>query len=255
MKRIIVTGMLSFVAAGYALAADLPPAPPPPPRAPSVYVPVAPPPFSWTGFYIGGNFGGQWASQGNITDSLDPGISFNAGRASNGSFLGGGQVGANYQFNAFVVGVEGDFEWAANHNNNGNGVVVPSIGQTIQVTSNNRWLTTLTGRFGFAADRLLFYGKAGGAWVGNSNFTVTNATTGFAIATSNGSSNTGWTAGAGVEWAFAENWSTKLEYDYVGLSNNSYTVPATSSILPNDVFTASNHNIQMLTVGVNVIFH
>jgi outer membrane immunogenic protein len=255
MKRILMAAALALAAGSQVMAADLPPAPPPPPRAPAAYVPVVLPVYNWTGFYIGGNIGYQWASQGSISDSQNPGVDFNVGRASNGSFLGGGQIGANYQINAVVLGVEGDFEWAANHNNNGNGVVLPITGQTIQVTSNNRWLTTLTGRFGFAADRVLFYIKGGGAWVGNSNFTVTNATTGFAVATSSGSTNTGWTAGAGVEWAFAENWTTKLEYNYVGLSSTTYTVPSTSILLPGDVFTTGSRNIQTITAGINFIFH
>jgi outer membrane immunogenic protein len=235
-----------------AKAADLPVRPPPAPAyAPPVY---APPPFSWTGFYIGGNLGGAWGSQGSITDSLN-GIDFNAGRASNGAFTGGGQVGANYQFNNFVAGIEADFDWFANHNNNGNGVLVPSIGQTIQVTSNDRWLTTVAGRFGFAADHLLYYGKAGGAWVGNGNFTVTDATTGASVATSSGGTNTGWVAGAGVEWAFAPHWTGKLEYDYVGLSSKSYTVPAGAPVLANDTFSTSSRNVQMVTAGINYLFN
>ncbi len=67
MKRILVTALLSFVAGGAALAADLPPAAPPPPRAPAVYVP-APAAFTWTGFYIGGNLGGG-RNHGTITDT------------------------------------------------------------------------------------------------------------------------------------------------------------------------------------------
>src|SRR6266851_5024312 len=76
-------------------AADLPPAPAPAYKAPAV---VAPPPFSWTGFYVGGNLGAGW-SQGNVTDSAF-GLSYSTG--NNVSFIGGGQVGANYQINSFV---------------------------------------------------------------------------------------------------------------------------------------------------------
>ena len=116
MKRILVTALLSFVAGGAALAADLPPAAPPPPRAPAVYVP-APAPFSWTGFYIGGNLGGGF-NHGTITDTFDL---FSWGLNNKTTFVGGGQVGANYQFNSFVVGVEGDFDWFADNNNSGGG--------------------------------------------------------------------------------------------------------------------------------------
>jgi opacity protein-like surface antigen len=71
--------------------------------------PPLPPPFSWTGFYIGGNLGGAWVHS-NVTDRLF-GLSFNNGN-NRGVFIGGGQTGFNYQFTNFVVGVEGDFDWS-----------------------------------------------------------------------------------------------------------------------------------------------
>ena len=60
----------------------------------------------------------------------------------------------------------------------------------------------------------LFYGKAGGGWVGNDDFTINNLTTGTSITASN-NTNSGWLVGAGIEWAFAPNWSVKIEYDYL----------------------------------------
>ncbi len=149
-------------------AADLPPAPPPP-QAP-VFVPV--PPFSWTGFYLGGNLGAGW-NHGNISDSH--GL-FSWGANNSATFVGGAQVGFNYQINAVVLGLEGDFDWFANNNNSGGGTAIPgaAVGAVVQGSNNGRWLTTLTGRVGFAADRLLVYMKGGGAWVGSNNLTLTN---------------------------------------------------------------------------------
>jgi outer membrane immunogenic protein len=144
-----VLALLSIPVA--ARAADLKPAP--------VYskAPMMAPLFSWTGFYIGGNLGGAWAHR-NVTDSLF-GLNFNNG-TNNGVFVGGGQIGGNYQFSNFVVGVEGSFDWAANNNNATTGIVVPGLGgNTIQVTSNNTWITTLAARFAVAYDRVLFYEK------------------------------------------------------------------------------------------------
>jgi outer membrane immunogenic protein len=122
------------------------------------------------------------------------------------------------------------------------------------VTSNDRWLTTLTGRVGFAADRWLFYAKGGGAWVGNQSFTVNDVTTGASFTSSNGGWNSGWTAGVGIEWAFAGTWSLKVEYEYIGLANNSFTVPTGSPFLAGDVFTTSNHNMQTGLFGINYKF-
>jgi opacity protein-like surface antigen len=79
--------------------------------------------------------------------------------------------------------------------------------------------------------------------------------TGGSISVSNSNSNSGWLAGAGVEWAFAPNWTARLEYDFLGLSNKSYTVPAGSLVVPNDVITITNRDVQTLTVGVNYLFN
>lgn len=230
-----------------ASAADLKPAP--------VYTkaPVmAPPPFSWTGFYIGGNIGGAWAHD-NFTDSLF-GLGFNDGN-NNGVFIAGGQVGGNYQINNFVIGVEGTVDWASN-NNNATGVVVPGLGgSTVQITSNDTWIATLAGQLGVAYDRLLFYAKGGGAWIGNSGFTATNLATGASITGSNSNTINGWLIGAGLEWAFANTWTLKAEYDFIGLNGRTFTVPAGSPFLAGDTFTSSGNNIQMATVGVNFLFN
>jgi outer membrane immunogenic protein len=246
MKRVafaLATGLLC----GQALAADLPM--PAPPRAPAAYIPVAPP-FSWTGIYIGGNAGAAW-NRGSFSDAAGNGFTL---PTSNAVFTGGGQVGGNWQMGALVLGVEGQFDWLANQNNASAGIAFPPSGDVIQVISKDRWLTTLTGRIGVAADHWLFYAKGGGAWVGNHSFTVNDTTNGQSVSSSSGAWNTGWTVGGGIEWAFAGPWSVKLEYDYIKLSSNSFTVPATSTFLPNDTFTTANRNIQTVLFGVNYRF-
>jgi outer membrane immunogenic protein len=80
-------------------------------------------------------------------------------------------------------------------------------------------------------------------------------TTGTSVAFSNSNTNSGWLVGSGIEWAFAHNWTAKLEYDYLGLSNASYTLPATFPGLGADTFSTSGRNVQMFTVGINYLFH
>jgi outer membrane immunogenic protein len=230
-------------------AADLPAPPPPMPQAPAF---IAPPPFSWTGFYLGGNVGAGW-NHGNLSDSL--GL-YNWGANNSTTFVGGGQVGVNYQINMLVLGIEGDFDWFANNNNSGGGTAIATglvPGSFVQGSNNGRWLTTLTGRAGLAADRLLVYMKAGGAWVGSNNVTLTNLPTGASVSIGNGNTNTGWVAGAGLEWAFANNWTAKFEYDYVGLSDKSITV--TIPTVGADTFSTNSRNVQMVTVGINYLFN
>jgi outer membrane immunogenic protein len=151
LSALLVTSMAANAADVRARPA--PYAPPPP-----VY---APPPFSWTGFYLGGNIGGAWAHR-DVTDTFFLG-DFGNGN-NNGVFIGGGQVGYNWQVGYAVLGIEADFDGAANNNN------TRTVG-IVQVTSNNRWITTLAARFGLTNGPWLFYGKAGAGWVGNEDFT------------------------------------------------------------------------------------
>src|SRR5262249_51538235 len=196
-------------------------------------VKAAPPPlpiFSWTGFYIGGNIGGAW-SNNRWNDSLFL-TDFNNG--NNGVFIGGGQIRGNYQIRQFLIRAEWDFDWSANTNNSG-GVLVPGVG-AIAVTANNRWITTVAARFGVAVDHWMFYGKAGGGWVGTNNLTVTNLTTGVSLTcgsflNSCGNNNGGWLLGAGFEYAFTNNWTVKAEYDYLGLGNRTFVVPGGAPFL------------------------
>jgi outer membrane immunogenic protein len=234
---------------GSALAADLPPAPPP--RAPAAYAPPVLPVFNWTGFYIGGNLGAAWTSV-QVTDNLGNSWS----NTQQGVFTGGGQIGANYQFSWAVVGVEAAFDWLANNHNSSRAVSVPAAGgDTLQLSANDRWITTLAARFGVAADNWLFYGKAGGAWVGIGSPTVTDLTTGGSITASNSNSTTGWLAGAGVEWGFASNWTAKLEYNFIGLNDSHFTVTSGPALLVGDSISTHDVHVQTLTLGINYLFH
>jgi outer membrane immunogenic protein len=253
MKRMLMASAVALTAGGQALAADLPPPMAPPPRAPAAYIPVSPA-YNWSGFYIGGNLGAGF-SKGTFSDSF--GSTFNSSN-SNTSFLGGGQVGVNYEFyNGVVIGAEAMFDWAPNTNNNitatGAG---PAAGSSATAQLNNRWLTTVTGKLGYAWDRVLLYGKGGGAWVGqnNSNVSVTTAGATTATSLSSNSTNSGWTAGIGVEWAFAGNWSARAEYDYIGLTNQTYTVAPTGGVFAGDSISATSRSIQIVTAGLNYRF-
>src|SRR5262252_865952 len=220
----------------------------PAPYAPPAPV-YAPPPFTWTVFYLGGNIGGAWRND-NFSDTLS-GLNFSNGN-NNGVFIGGGQLGFNWQVSNFVLGFEWDIDGAANNNKTGT-VFIPALG-TIQVTSNNRWITTLAARFGVTNGPWLFYGKAGGGWVGSDDFTITNLTTGASITGSN-NSNSGWLVGVGIEWAFLPNWSAKVEYNFLGLDDRRFIAPAGFLSLTGDPFIERNRDIQMVKVGLNYRFN
>jgi|HubBroStandDraft_2_1064218.scaffolds.fasta_scaffold180649_1 outer membrane immunogenic protein len=199
MNRIFVTAMLSIVAAGSALAADLPQPAPPPPQAPAMYVPTVAPAYNWGGIYLGLN-GGYGFGNSDWTGGV-----VSSGSFSTSGFVVGGTLGFNYQWSALVLGAETDLDFT-DISGNGPG----SFCQNCQTS--NDWLGTTRARIGFAADRVLFYGTAGAAY-GDVKASAFN--------TSNSSTEVGWTAGAGVEAAFADNWTARIEYLYVDLSSGS----------------------------------
>jgi outer membrane immunogenic protein len=247
MKRLALAFALTVSAASAALAADLPV----PEKA---YVPSLP--YNWTGFYVGGNLGFGFID-GGFSDLLGNSLALPV--LPSGQFLGGGQAGFNYEFNGgLLIGAEADFEWLAQPNNTSGTLMLAnppgvSTGSSATVTVNNRWLTTVTGRLGYAFDRVLFYSKGGGAWVGSGNPTLNVDGAPVTITTSN--SNWGWTAGVGIEWAFWGNWSTRIEYDFVGLTGQTFTLPTSVGGLPaGDQFTGNNRDISMVTAGINYKF-
>jgi outer membrane immunogenic protein len=215
-----------------AQAADLPIA-----RRPEAVAPVtyAPPVYNWTGFYVGGNIGGGFAN----SSWSDP---FGGGNNtfSKDGFIGGGQIGYNAQYNWLVLGVEGDFDWTG-LNGSGN----DSLGNAINTKT--EWTSTATGRIGAAFDRLLVYGKGGVAFA-HDHSTLTDTFGGSASATN---IRTGWTAGAGLEYALDRNWTAKVEYDYLGFGSEALNLPTPA--FPAYATNASL-NVQEVKFGINYKF-
>jgi outer membrane immunogenic protein len=222
-----------FVASSAAFAADLGRPPPPPP--PPIF-------YNWTGFYIGANIGGAWAS-GTLTDTLT-GANFTGNHSG---VIGGGTAGYNWQISPnFVFGIEGTFDGTSiGKTSNTVGVTINGIPSVIQGSAGTNWVSTVAARFGIAQNNWLFYGKAGGGWADNTA-SLTNLTTGGSISTSNTKS--GWLLGAGIEYGVTSNWSIKAEYDYLGLSH--WT--AASPLLGDSLNVA--RQINMFTVGANYRF-
>jgi outer membrane immunogenic protein len=219
MKKILLAGTACLtLVSGSAMAADMRPA-----RAP-VYTkaPVMAPAYSWTGCYVGGNVGGIWATKDwSITTT---GVANSTQNIS--SWLGGGQVGCNYQVSTWVFGIQGDYDWT---NASGSANDAAFAGNTDH--SNIKALASVTGRVGYAWDRFLGYVKGGGAWE-NDNYAVTNNVTGVTAATAS-ETRTGWTVGVGGEYAFND-WLTGFaEYDYYdfGTKTNTFVTAAPPNAL------------------------
>ena len=213
-------------------AADLPIRPVPAPVAPVAY---APPVYNWSGFYIGGNVGGGFAD----SSWTDPFGGANNTFSKDG-FIGGGQIGANVQFNALVLGIEGDFDWTGLK-----GSGTDSADNTIN--TNTQWTSTVTGRVGGAFDRLLVYAKGGVAFANDES--SLNDTSGGTASTS--MTRTGWTAGAGIEYALAQNWTAKIEYDYLGFGSETLNLGTAAFPAYNPSATL---NVQEVKAGINFKF-
>ena len=177
----LAAALLVGVSSTAAMAADLPSR-----KVAPAYVAPAPI-FTWTGLYVGLQAGYAWDRV-----SLDNTFAAFPLTAKRDGFVGGGHIGYLYQTGPAVFGLEGDVE-----------------GTTIK---NSGLRASLRGRLGFAADRALFYVTGGGA-LANQNYSLVSP---FAPAFSTNASSTkiGWTLGGGVEYAFAPNWSARVEYRY-----------------------------------------
>ncbi len=245
-QRVALALVLCAGVMSSAQAADLPTAAPVPEKAPAAPI------YNWTGLYVGGNIGVPWSGQSgtNFSDTL--GSAFTA--PTNIQLMGGGQAGVNYQFwGGAVIGAEVMFDWLATNQHSPITATAPDGTSAFINAIDYRWLTTATARLGYAFDRLLFYGKGGGAWVASTSPGITTSGISANLAGTNTSS-AGWTAGFGLEWAFLDNWILRAEYDYVGLSNQTFTAPPGLPTFAGDVITYSDRNISMMTVAVNYKF-
>jgi outer membrane immunogenic protein len=193
---------------------------------------AAPPPYvayGWTGFYVGIEAGGGWA-RSTATVVTTPGTSFPPGFQGTpvdySGALGGFYGGYNYQFNQFLIGVDGDYTWAAlNGTATDFGVAAP-----FDVSHHNdeiNWVATVTGRVGYVFwDKWLVFAKGGWAWAGFSGSTTSTNPAGTINVSSTTSEETrdGWTVGGGFEYGFTEHWSVKLEGDYVKFNTANFNV-------------------------------
>jgi outer membrane immunogenic protein len=198
-----------------------------------MYVPVAPPVYNWSGIYVGVN--GGWGF--GYAKWTNPNVPASNSNQDSGGVIGG-TLGANYQMSSLVIGFEGDLDWS-DINTGRSGLFCNA---TAQCQTGNNWLGTLRGRVGYAMDRVLFYGTGGGVF-GNFQFTATGVT--------NAKTQTGWTAGVGVEVAFADNWTAKVEYLYANLGNGTCTTACGSPPLPISIGLTDN----LVRGGVNYKFN
>jgi outer membrane immunogenic protein len=199
-------------------------------KAPVYKAPMAVLPYNWTGFYVGATVGGVF---GDWSYSNPNG--FNSATNKVSGVLGGPTLGYNWQTGPWVLGVEGDWSWSDAKASDVSGC------SPFSCDNRYRWFATARGRVGYAFDRFLPYVTVGGAF--------THTATTFGSVDDGSKTFGGWTAGAGVEWAFWQHWSAKVEYLHMDFGDQTIFNPA---IATNIVHHDSNLNV--VRAGLNYKF-
>ena len=227
--------------------------------------------FRWTGFYVGLHGGGGGGSKdfGSVPFSFAASPTGPAGPIAGelitplpihigvSGWLAGGQVGANYQVESFVIGVEGQ---ASGANLTGSRTCLNTV-TILNVVAATHLATcsakvdalgTLAVRLGYAFDRLLVYGKFGGAFTNDHYHRAVGTLLGTAVGRLDFAANEirwGFMLGAGAEYAFTDNWSAKIEYNYIGSGTRSlrFTEPTGIAQMDADI----REQIHLVKVGIN----
>ena len=249
-----VASVLAVAAAGITaaagFAADLPA-----PAAPhSHYAPPPPAHYDWSGIYFGGSIGVGMAED--LVTATTTTALLNAStqtKVSPYAVIGGPQAGFNLEFAPIVVGVEATWT-ASDLSDNQTVPTLSAVTPQEESRSATHWYATATGKIGFAANDLLFYAKGGAAWmhVDYAQLTLNpgGSLNAQQLITANRS---GWTAGGGIEYAFNENLSAKLEYDFLdfGTQNYNFNTLNGGAGLPVSIKSETH----MLTAGMNYRFN
>lgn len=201
LRHSFCTAAAVLVLAGAAHAADLP----------SKKGAIAPPPvaeFSWKGFYVGGHVGYAWVHDDSYNILYFPtqiiGAVTPSGFSSGGA-IGGLHVGYNWAWKQLILGLEGDVDVTSLE-----GTVASRPGTTFfSSTSRSPVQGSIRGRLGYAFDRILVYATGGGIFGG-----ILTTYHAWPIGDSFSRTRQSWTVGGGLEYAFNNNWSARVEYRY-----------------------------------------
>lgn len=228
----------------------------------------AAPVYQWTGCYAGIN-GGGGAGSSDFTASVGPGTwlvggdpaeasNDGTGSANNSFWLGGGQAGCNWQSGTVVVGIEGDYDAFSSTSaffNNTN--VLPTSGNAFVIGQSLKsdYMATVRPRIGIAADRNFAY-VTGGAAFSNADYTISYSDAGGGVGSASASKQlTGWVAGAGWEYAFADHWTLRFEYLYAAFPKVTATgVIAGPGGTSNPLSGTANLVLQVARAGLNFKF-
>jgi outer membrane immunogenic protein len=208
------------------------------------------PPSNWSGFYIGINGGAGWGTAASSVDldalGLGGGVTGSIPIASHelNGFLGGGQIGYNWQSGNVVFGVEGDADWADIEG------TAPCI-VVLSCSAKINWTADATARLGvLPMSNVLVYVKGGVAWAGvNDNLSAFGLVSGSLSTTK-----TGGLLGIGTEYLFAPHWTAKIEYNYTDFGSHSDSFTITEAGVGSITVPVST-TLQLHTVKAGINYH
>jgi outer membrane immunogenic protein len=179
--------------------------------------------YDWTGLYVGGNAGYSWGRT-DVDYSLG-GVPVARTTLDPNSFIGGGQIGYNWQLGSMVLGVEGDLAWR--HGTDAATITSGNVfGDFAAFSTEQNWVGTVRPRVGFAANNWLIYGTGGVAFGGFKHAYSETRPGVVTRTTTDSDTKAGWTAGGGVEYAFRNHWSLGVEYLYMDFGSTTLNQPA-----------------------------
>jgi outer membrane immunogenic protein len=236
---------------------------------------------AWEGFYVGVNAGGAWSTTCNTWTAYNSvvanSVAFNNRDCpNNGQFVGGAQIGYNFQYQQWVWGFGVDYDFWSAKNRNKSFVCTgtcpfPQGTYNFSSKPNPNGFAILGPRVGYAIDEWLPYVRVGGVFASGSHdvsasYTPTGDTSPTAgFSGSKNSKSSGWGAGAGVEYQLPQQWSVRVEYTYVNLGKGSNSVASCSStvagacsaFINSGISLDNTHNsftASVIRVGVNYNF-
>jgi outer membrane immunogenic protein len=215
--------------------------------------------YNWTGFYLGGNLGGSWGHQSE--EAFVGSLPIAAVSDHPNGAIGGGQIGYNWQFynpggwgNGWVFGLEADIQGSSQRATDDFAFLASPVGPISgDFTDKLEWFGTVRGRVGIAFDRVFPYVTGGWAYGDRKLDGTLTIPAGSAAFSTTSTSTDGWTVGGGIEWAFWDHWTAKLEYLYLDLGNNNNNNNFDLLRTPVGI-TASHFTDNIARVGVNYKF-
>ena len=207
LRHALLATASSVALVGTAAAADMP------------VKAIAPAVWSWAGPYVGLNAGAAWRNTTFTNPDAFGTITADPIWTDHGtSFIGGAQIGYNWQTAQWVYGIEADIDWAS-----GKSSATTPGGTT--ANSKMNWLSTVRGRAGIlVSPQLLAYLTGGVA------FAQFSDDWGFPFA--GFASNTvrvGWTGGGGLEYMLTPHWTVRFEGLYADFGSKQNT-PTTAAL-------------------------